>query len=293
MSHPSTPPPPPASALNQERLQLLRQIQNALEGPMVFLGFVWLVLLVVELIWGLSPALQLVNYAIWGVFILDFLLQFTLAPEKLPFLKSNWLTAVSLVVPALRVFRIARFARVLGTVRAARGLRLVRVLSSLNRGMKSLGAAMGRRGFGYMLTLSVAVLFAGAAGMYAFENEVAGGLSSFSEALWWTAMILISLGSEYWPKTPEGRALCFVLALYGFSIFGYFTALLASFFLDQDAASPTSDVAGAHQVEELRQEVQELRRELQAVLALHQSAASGPTSPEKSAPGPNGDGGEG
>ncbi|WP_210463287.1 ion transporter [Rufibacter roseolus] len=268
---PTQPETPGKTALNHERRQLLRRIQHALEGPMIFLGFVWLVLLVVELIWGLGAVLQMLNYAIWIVFILDFVLRFTLAPEKGAFLKTNWLTAISLAVPALRVFRLTRFVRVFRTVRAVRGFRLVRVLSSLNRGMRSLGATMGRRGFGYMLTLSLAVLFSGAAGMYAFENEVAGGISSYGEALWWTAMILISLGSEYWPKTPEGRALCFVLALYGFAVFGYFTALLASFFLDQDAASKNSEVAGATQIEQLHLEMKQLREELRAVLALQQT----------------------
>ncbi|ALJ01235.1 potassium channel protein [Rufibacter tibetensis] len=273
MSETPTPSTNPVnSALNHERRQLLRRIQHALEGPMIFLGFVWLVLLVVELIWGLGPVLQMINYVIWILFILDFVLRFTLAPEKLPFLKSNWLTAISLVVPALRVFRITRFVRLFRTVRAVRGIRLVRVLSSLNRGMKSLGATMGRRGFGYMLALSLAVLFSGAAGMYTFENQVKGGLASYGEALWWTAMILISLGSEYWPQTPEGRALCFVLALYGFAVFGYFTALLASFFLDRDAASEDSDIAGAKQIDQLHLEVKLLREELQAVLALQQNS---------------------
>ncbi|WP_205500123.1 ion transporter [Rufibacter psychrotolerans] len=259
------------AALNHERRLLLRRIQHALEGPMIFLGLVWLVLVVVELIWGLGPVLELLNYAIWILFILDFALRLVLAPEKGAFLRQNWLTLISLAVPALRVFRITRFLRILRTVRAIRGIRLVRVLSSLNRGMKSLGATMGRRGFGYMLTLSLAVLFAGAAGMYAFENEVEGGLASYGEALWWTAMVLISMGSEYWPQTPEGRALCFVLALYGFAVFGYFTALLASFFLDRDAASAASEVAGAQQIEQLHREVKLLRAELREVLALRQN----------------------
>ncbi|MBA9078388.1 ion transporter [Rufibacter quisquiliarum] len=263
-------PPPVESALNRERRQLLRRIQHAMEGPMIVLGFVWLVLLVVEFIRGLGPVLELVNYCIWGVFILDFLLRFVLAPEKLPFLKTNWLTLISLAVPALRVFRLARFVRVFRTVRAVRGIRLVRVLSSLNRGMKSLRATMGRRGFGYMLALTLAVLLAGAAGMYVFEREAENGLNAFGEALWWTAMILISLGSEYWPQTPEGRALCFLLALYGFAVFGYFTALLASFFLDRDAANQDTEIAGAAQINQLHQEVRALRAELQAVLAQQQ-----------------------
>lgn len=41
-----------------ERKKLLGSIERLLEGPMIFLGFVWLVLLIVELIWGLSKPLE-------------------------------------------------------------------------------------------------------------------------------------------------------------------------------------------------------------------------------------------
>jgi voltage-gated potassium channel len=44
-------------------------------------------------------------------------------------------------------------------------------------------------------------------------------------------MILTTLGSQYWPRTPEGRVLGFLISLYAFAVFGYFTALLASFFV--------------------------------------------------------------
>ncbi len=37
--------------------------------------------------------------------------------------------------------------------------------------MKSLGASFSRRGFGYVVALSVIVVFAGAAGMLAFEKK--------------------------------------------------------------------------------------------------------------------------
>jgi voltage-gated potassium channel len=36
--------------------------------------------------------------------------------------------------------------------------------------MRALGAALQRRGFGYVIILTLLVLFAGSAGMYAFEN---------------------------------------------------------------------------------------------------------------------------
>ena len=48
-------------------------------------------------------------------------------------------------------------------------------------------------------------------------------------------MLLTSIGSEYWPRTAEGRLLCFLLSLYGLGVFGYITASFASFFLGRDA----------------------------------------------------------
>ncbi len=237
--------------LNKERKRLLKSIENLLEGPMIFLGFAWLALLVVELIWGLSKELEYVSIAIWIIFIIDFLIKFILAPVKIFYLKKNWLTAISLIIPALRVFRIFRFVRLL---RGLRGIRLVRIVSSINRSMKSLGATMKRRAFGYVLTITLIVTFAGAAGMYAFENPNPG-FTNYSMALWWTAMRIITAGNEFNPITPEGRTLAFLITVFGFTIFGYVTATIATFFIGRDAEEKNAPVAGAKDIEELKNEI--------------------------------------
>jgi voltage-gated potassium channel len=237
--------------LPSERKKLLNSLQSLLEGPMIFLGFVWLALLVVDLVWSLTPVLQNASLAIWGVFIIDFLLKFLLAPKKLRFLKTNWLTVVSLLIPALRVFRLIRILRVL------RGVRLIRVVSSLNRTMKSLGSTMKRRGFVYVVILTLAVTFGGAAGMFATEKGNPG-FENYGMALWWTAMRVITAGSEAWPLTSEGRALAFVLAVFGYAIFGYVTATLATFFIGRDAEEKDAPVAGAKDVEELKKTIEAL-----------------------------------
>lgn len=242
--------------LTRERTSLLRTIEKVLDGPMIFLGFVWLVLLVVELIWGLNKPLEYTSLTIWMVFIVDFLIKFVLAPAKLSFLKRNWLTAISLIIPALRVFRIFRLVRLL---RGLRGIRLVRIVSSLNRGMKSLAATMKRRAFGYVFLLSVVVTFAGAAGMYAIEHPNPG-FENYGMALWWTAMRIITAGSDFWPATPEGRGLAFLLSLFGYAIFGYVTATLATFFIGRDAEEPNAPVAGATDIAELKKEMATLTK---------------------------------
>ncbi len=251
-----------AERLDDERQSLIARIEDWLDTPMLFLGFVWLGLLIYEFIWELSPALELAGMVIWIIFIVDFAVKFLLAPGKFQYVKSNWLTALSLIVPALRVFRAFRIFRL---VRTARGLRLFRVVTSLNRGMKALGESFSRRGFGYVVALSVIIIFAGAAGMLAFENEVDGGIKTYGDALWWTAMLLTSIGSEYFPKTAEGRILCFLLALYGFAVFGYVTATLATFFVERDAEDTESAIAGAEDIKALGSEIALLREELKTL----------------------------
>lgn len=238
-----------------ERKKLLCSITRLLEGPMVFLGFVWLVLLMVDLIWGLPPMLQYASLTIWVIFIVDFLLKFWVAPAKGRFLKVNWLTAISLAIPAIRLFRVLRLLRLL------RGVRLIKIVASLNRGIKSLSATMHRRGFAYVMALIVIVTFAGAAGMYAIEKGNQG-FENYGMALWWTGMRVITAGSDFWPVTPEGRSLAFILSLFGYAVFGYITATLATFFIGRDAEEEEAPVAGAKDVAELKKMIASLSQKV-------------------------------
>ena len=252
-------------ALNRERYKLLRRLDHWLETPMLILAFAWLALLIGELVWGESLAFEVIGTIIWIIFILNFALEFILAPQKTVYLRRNWLTVISLLVPALRIFRIFRVIRLFRLTRVGRSLRLFRVVSSLNRGMRALAANLQRRGFGYVIALTLLVLFAGAAGMYAFESTSPNGLTSYGEALWWTAMTLTTMGSQYWPQTFEGRVLCFFLALYAFAVFGYLTATLATFFVGRDAESEEAEIAGSDELAALRNEIKALREDIRAL----------------------------
>lgn len=249
-----------------DRLVALSGLEEWLETPMRVLGFVWLGLLLLELTRGLSPLLTTLSTVIWVIFIADFVLRFTLAPEKLRYLRRNWLAVLSLLVPALRVFRVARAVRVFRFARATRGVRLVRVVGSLNRSMRALARTMGRRGLGYVVALTILVTLGGAAGMYALESEPAhGAFASYEGALWWTAMMMMTMGTESWPRSTEGRVLCFLLALYAFTVFGYVTASLASFFIGRDAERGDAEIAGRESLDALRAEIGELRADIRAL----------------------------
>jgi voltage-gated potassium channel len=248
-----------SSREHSERNKLLRTIDRVLDPPMIFLGFVWLVLLGVELIWGLSKPLEYLSITIWIIFLIDFLVKLVLATSKISYLKKNWLTALSLIVPPLRLIRIVRIVRV---IRGLKGIRLIRMISSMNRSMKSLAATMRRRGFAYVMLLTLLVSFGGAAGMYGMEKGNPG-FSNYWESLYWTGMRVITSGNEAWPITPEGRGLAFILALFGYAIFGYVTATLATFFIGRDVEEKDAPAVGKKEVEELKKEIIALQSLLQ------------------------------
>lgn len=245
------------------RWKLLRDMEDWLDLPMVVLSIIWLVIVIVELVSGETELLATIGTVIWIIFIVEFLLRLTLAPDKLAYIKTSWLTIIALAVPALRIFRALRFVR---AARALRGVRLVRIVGTANRSMNALRANLERRGFGYLVGLTVLVVGLGAAGMLNFENarEVRGGFTSYWDAVWWTGMLLTTIGSQFWPVTTEGRILAFLLSLYSLGILGYVTATLASFFVGRDAEEASGPVAGDAEVRKLLKEVRSLRLELAA-----------------------------
>lgn len=261
--------------LRRERARLVRQLAALLDKPMMVLAFVWIGLLVIDLTRGLTGWLSALNAVVWGLFVLHFAVEFVIAPNKGLYLRRNWLTGVALMLPALRVLRVFRAFRVLRAARAVRSAGLIRVLTSLNRGMKAARKSLRRRGVGYVALVTALVTFAGAAGMFAFENPAAlreeghaelagrgGGLPSYGEALWWTAMTMTTMGSDYFPKTPEGRVLGWLLAVYAFAVFGYITATIASYFVGRDQKAKEAAESPAA----LQAEIRGLRAELAAAI---------------------------
>lgn len=227
-------------SIKRERWALVNHITRFTDKLMIALAFIWVGLMIQEFTGALSQPLVMLGYIIWILFGIDFTVKFIIAPYKAKFLKKNWITLVSLILPAFRLLRIFQAARLIRTIS------FLRILTSTNRSMRAIARAMGRRGIGYIIAITVLILFAGAGGMYRFENPselldhgfnlatAESGMHNYSEALWWTAMLMTTIGTQYWPLTTGGRILCWLLSLYSLGVFGYITAAAASFFVGID-----------------------------------------------------------
>src|SRR5680860_673299 len=110
-----------------ERWIVLKQLEEWIEIPMIVLSVVWFILVLAELLWGEGGLFEVFGTIIWIIFIGEFVLRLVIAPSKLAFLRSNVIRSLSLLVPALRMFRVLQAFRIL---RAARGLRLLRIVGT-------------------------------------------------------------------------------------------------------------------------------------------------------------------
>lgn len=239
--------------LRDERWALLERVDRTLEPVFVALSAAWIALVVAELAIGDLPrTLDILIWVIWGLFVLEFAAGLLLAPDRMRYIRANWLTVLSLVLPALRILRLAAAFRFLRGARIIRSVGLLRVLTSVNRGLAALGRTARRRGVGYVVAATALVMVVGAAGMASFESpqalaeqglSQATGLADYGEALWWTAYAMTT-GAPTTPVSAEGRLLGWLLSLYGLAIFGYLTAILASHFVGRDRADDPAGSAG-------------------------------------------------
>jgi voltage-gated potassium channel len=240
----------------------LLAFKKRLEWPMLFLSFVWFCILIIEIVYDTNPVLSGVGSGIWILFIFYFALRLALVANRITFLKKNWLFILAIVVSALRFFPFLQPFPLVRALTATFGMQVVWIFASADQGMRFLRTALGRRGAGYALALTFVVLFAGAAGMLHFEaiSDDPQRIQTYPKALWWTAMQMTNIGSAYAIKTASGRVICLGISLYAAAMFGYLTALFATFLIDRDAKDPKSEIAGQKLVQEVKDEIIQLRR---------------------------------
>ncbi len=160
--------------IGSKRYHLFYKLEAALEAPMFILSVLWLVFLIMELTKGLTATQELLVVIIWGLFILEFLVKFIIAPQRWQYIKSNWLTIIALLIPAFRVFRLVQAIRILQFSRVTTSTYFVRALTSGSRFLREVKEAQGpepepEMNVGIMLALNRA---ADTAGMEAYVRQL-------------------------------------------------------------------------------------------------------------------------
>lgn len=172
-----------------------------------------------------SRLLQLFDFAICGIFFLDFCIQFSRADDKWKFMRWGWIDLVASIpmVDAFRVGRLFRLIRILRIVKAFKSLKEFLDSFFLNKAQGTLNSAM--------IIAALMVIYSSIT-ILQVETHPESNITTAGDALWWAFVTITTVGyGDFYPVTLEGRLNAAVLMTTGVGIFGTFTAYVASWFV--------------------------------------------------------------
>ena len=190
-----------------------------------------------------------VDWAIWGLFVVDYVVRLCLADNRWHWFLRHLLDFAIVALPLLRPLRLLRL------------LVLIEVLQ------KAIGDAFRGRIVVYTVSGVVLLIYTASLAVFDKERYLHGAtINSFGKALWWSITTVTTVGyGDVYPVTNTGRVIAVLLMIGGISLVGVVTAALASWIIDRVTEEDTLlQAATVAHIEELRSEIRALGKELQA-----------------------------
>jgi voltage-gated potassium channel len=202
-----------------------------MELPMLVLTLVMVPILIIPFVTHLAPALEnallSVDYFIWAIFAVEYIIRLVLAPRRTHFFLHNLPDLVVVAVPMLRPLRLVR------SVRLLRVLRLGRLTALAGQGTSKSKRSLHVQGLNYVLVVTSALVLITSLVVYDLERQVPGStIRSWPDGLWWALSTVTTVGyGDKVPVTAGGRAVAVVLMLGGIALLGVITAAIAATFV--------------------------------------------------------------
>ncbi len=132
--------------------------------------------------------LDYADYAVCGLFFVDFLISLVRAPNPWRYLASwGWIDLLS-SIPTVDIARWGRLARVLRILRVLRGLRATRLLSSLVLRHRAENACLAASLIALLLIIFCSV------GVLHFETSPDSNIKTAEDAIWWAFATITTVG---------------------------------------------------------------------------------------------------
>lgn len=161
--------------------------------------------------------LEVASWTVWAAFAADFAIRLYLADDTRGYALAHWYDVALIMLPVLRPLRL---------------LRLLAFARILNR--SAVGSLVGRVST-YVAGTALMALGLGAIAVLDAEQDAAGAnITSFGDALWWSATTVTTVGyGDRFPVTTTGRLVAVALMVVGIACIGAITAGVAAWLVAQ------------------------------------------------------------
>ncbi len=176
------------------------------------------------------------DYGIWAIFVVEYLIRLRLAQRRALFVRHNLFDLALVALPMLRPLRLARLAR------AARSARLAALLGKRVKGAER---TLHGQVLTYALTVAGSTTLLGSVLILQVERHAHdANITNYGDALWWSITTVSTVGyGDVYPVTGAGRVIAIALIVAGVSLFGVLTASIAAWFVRhvQDDPAPAGE----------------------------------------------------
>lgn len=172
----------------------------------------------------LDTSLEIAAWAVWAVFLVDFVVRLWLTSERWAYAMSHWYDVALIALPMLRPLRL---------------LRLLALARILHRSASS--SLVGRVGI-YVGGVAVMAVGLGALAVLDAEQDAEGAnITNYADALWWACTTVSTVGyGDHFPVTTSGRFLAVGLMIVGIAVIGVVTASVAAWLVSSVQDDATS-----------------------------------------------------
>jgi len=167
--------------------------------------------------------LNIADNIIYGIFLLEFLIRWSLSKKKLKYLKGNIFDFIAII--PFNLFTVSPYGSV---------FKLIKVAVYILRLIDNLHDLLYTNGFIYSLGWTVIISIIGSFGIYLLEKDSSQTINSYGDALWWSFVTVTTVGyGDISPSTPIGRAIACILMLSGIGFLSMLTSTVSTYFMSR------------------------------------------------------------
>jgi len=184
----------------------------------------------------ITKVLNYVDNFICLIFLLDFVIKFKQAENKLHFMKWGWIDLIA-SIPTLDIMRAGRLLRLIRLIRIFRAFRSTKHIVNHIFKNKIQGTLTS------VSIIAVLMLLFSSIAILQFEaSDPNSNIKTAGDAIWWSYVTITTVGyGDKYPVTTEGRVIAAILMTVGVGLFGTFTAYVSSLFV-KDNDKSTNEV---------------------------------------------------